>query len=58
MSEFLTKCCSAPYGVGGKGTTHWYLCTNCGNPTHPIGDEEPSEEEIEARLLLSEHAVS
>jgi len=57
MSEYLTHCCKAPYGVGGKGTTHWYLCTQCGKPTHTPGDEEASEEEILERLLKSEHAV-
>jgi hypothetical protein len=57
MAEFLTRCCNAPYGVGGKGTTHWYLCTSCEQPTHIPGFEEAGEEELLERLLQSEHAV-
>jgi hypothetical protein len=55
--QFLSSCCRAPFGVGGEGLTHWYLCTACGQPTHVPGDEEPSEAEMEALLLRSEHAV-
>jgi hypothetical protein len=55
--QFLSSCCGAPFGVGGEGMTHWYLCTACGQPTHVPGYEEPSEAEMEALLLRSEHAV-
>jgi hypothetical protein len=33
--------------------THWYLCTACGQPTHVPGDEEPSEAEMEALMMLN-----
>jgi hypothetical protein len=38
--------------------THWYFCTACGQPTHtePDEDEELSDEEQKALLLLSGHA--
>jgi len=59
MAEFLTRCCNAPYGVGGKGTTHWYLCTRCGKPTHVPGDDEVLDEaKSEVLLLASEHGLS
>ena len=58
MTEFLTSCCNAKFGVGGRGTTHWYLCTCCGKPTHTPGDEVLTEEESEALLNCSEHAVA
>jgi hypothetical protein len=57
MPEYRTTCCNAPFGVGGEGMTHWYLCTTCGQPTHVPGEQEPSEAEMEALLLRSEHAV-
>jgi hypothetical protein len=57
MPEYRTSCCNAPFGVGGEGMTHWYLCTACGQPTHVPGDQEPSEAEMDALLLRSEHAV-
>ena len=53
MPEYLTSCCQAPFGVGGKGMTHWYLCTACGQPTHVPGDEEPSEVEMDALMMLN-----
>ncbi len=57
MPEYRTSCCNAPFGVGGEGLTHWYLCTACGQPTHEIEWETLSEAETEALLLSSEHAV-
>jgi hypothetical protein len=51
--QFLSSCCNAPFGVGGEGMTHWYLCTACGQPTHVPGDEEPSEAEMEALMMLN-----
>ena len=57
MTQYRTTCCNAPFGVGGEGMTHWYLCTACGQPTHVPGNEEPSKVEMEALLLRSEHAV-
>jgi hypothetical protein len=57
MKEYLTNCCNARYGVGGEGTTHWYMCTNCGKPTHIPGTVELTDEEMNALLLQSEHAI-
>jgi hypothetical protein len=51
--QFLSSCCNAPFGVGGEGMTHWYLCTACGQPTHVPGDEEPSEVEMAALMMLN-----
>jgi hypothetical protein len=51
--QFLSSCCNAPFGVGGEGMTHWYLCTACGQPTHVPGDEEPSEAEMKALMMLN-----
>jgi len=51
--QFLSSCCNAPFGVGGEGMTHWYLCTACGQPTHVPGNEEPSEAEMEALMMLN-----
>ncbi len=48
MPEYRTTCCDAPFGVGGEGVTHWYLCTACGQPTHVPGDEEPIEAALAA----------
>jgi len=25
----ISKCCKKPVKVGGKGTTHYYVCTKC-----------------------------
>lgn len=57
MTDYRTRCCNAPFGVGGKGTTHWYLCTACGQPTHDLKDDPMTEAESDALLLLSEHGV-
>lgn len=57
MTDYRTRCCNAPFGVGGEGTTHWYLCTACGQPTHPLEDDPMTEEESDALLLCSEHGV-
>jgi hypothetical protein len=51
--QFLSSCCRAPFGVGGEGMTHWYLCTACGQPTHVPGHEEPSEAEMDALMMLN-----
>jgi hypothetical protein len=53
MTHYRTSCCNAPYGVGGEGMTHWYLCTACGQPTHVPGDQEPSEAEMDALWPVS-----
>ena len=42
MPQCRTTCCNAPYGVGGERSTHWYLCTACGQPTHELDYEPPS----------------
>jgi DNA-directed RNA polymerase subunit RPC12/RpoP len=55
MSEYSTPCCKAEYGIGGEGSTHWYLCTTCGKPVAVI--ESPTEEEAEALLLQCGHGV-
>ena len=55
--QFLSSCCGAPFGVGGEGLTHWYLCTACCQPTHELDYEPLSQAESEALLLRSEHAV-
>lgn len=57
MTDYRTHCCNAPFGVGGKGTTHWYLCTACGQPTHDLEGDPMTEEESDALLLCSEHGV-
>lgn len=51
--QFLSSCCKAPYGIGGERSTHWYLCTACGQPTHQIGDEERSDAEQQALMMLN-----
>jgi hypothetical protein len=51
--QFLSSCCDASFGVGGEGMTHWYLCTACGQPTHVPGDQEPSEAEMDALMMLN-----
>lgn len=28
----VSDCCKAPVVVGGERTTHYYICTKCGNP--------------------------
>jgi hypothetical protein len=55
MSDYSTPCCKAEYGIGGEGSTHWYLCTACGKPVAVI--ESPTEEEAEALLLQCGHGV-
>jgi len=27
-----SNCCGAPLSVGGKGTTHYWICSCCGQP--------------------------
>ena len=53
MPEYSTPCCKATYGIGGKNSTHWYLCTACGKPVATI--ESPTEQEAEALLLQCGH---
>jgi hypothetical protein len=57
MTQYRTTCCNAPFGVGGEGMTHWYLCTACGQPTHVPGDEVLSDAGREALMLevISDH---
>ena len=31
MNKPLSNCCHAPMTVGGEGTTHYYVCTKCGD---------------------------
>ena len=59
MTQYLTTCCSAPYGVGGERSTHWYLCTACGQPTHQIPEEATEEQlqEWEASTWAGHHGV-
>lgn len=51
--ERLTTCCNAPFGVGGERSTHWYLCAACGQPTHELEYEEPTEAEMAELMTLN-----
>jgi hypothetical protein len=33
MMDFSSICCNALVRVGGERSTHWWVCTCCGQPT-------------------------
>jgi len=34
-----SDCCNAPVSVGGGGTTHWWVCEDCGKPCDATPEE-------------------
>ena len=36
LRDRVSQCCRAPLGIAGDGTTHWYACGKCGEPTDPV----------------------
>jgi hypothetical protein len=34
-----SDCCDAPVSVGGGGTTHWWICEDCGKPCDPTPED-------------------
>lgn len=36
----ISNCCRAFVAVGGKGVTHYYICSKCGNPCDAAGKED------------------
>lgn len=37
-----SKCCHAGVRLGGRGSTHYYVCEDCNNACDIIGENRPS----------------
>jgi len=51
-----SNCCDAPVIVGGEGTTHYYVCTECNEPCD-AGSPVDEKEYLEAQIKMEEGRI-
>jgi hypothetical protein len=49
MTKHVSRCCGALIVVAGPGTTHWYVCTACQQPTDPAPAGKLCHEQSQSR---------